>query len=84
MNHCSRHDTRLAFSVNLTDWMGHDLEIDLEVQSREVITSQRFHNRASPGVDDGEFRIVSKTGSYFCFAKFSALAKSIRGQTLTK
>jgi hypothetical protein len=32
MDQCSRHDTPPAFSVNLTDWLGHDLTMELVAQ----------------------------------------------------
>ena len=32
MDQCSWHDTPPALSVNLTDWLGHDLGIELKVQ----------------------------------------------------
>ena len=40
MDKCSRHDTPLAISVDLTDWLGHDLALGLKVRGLSVLTSQ--------------------------------------------
>jgi hypothetical protein len=42
MDQCSRHDTPPAFSVYLTNWLGHDLAIELKAQTQQVLTSQQL------------------------------------------
>ena len=48
MDQCSWHDTPPAFSVNLTDRLGHDLGIELKVQSPRVLTSQWLGGKPAP------------------------------------
>ncbi len=46
MDQCSWHDTPSAFSVDLTDWLGHDLCLELDVLSHSVLTSQRLGGKS--------------------------------------
>ena len=52
MDQCSWHDTPPAFSVNLTDWLGHDLEIELDARGLEVLTSQWLDEKPAPNETD--------------------------------
>ncbi len=55
MEQCSWHDTPPAFSVNLTDWLGHDLFLELKARDYEVLTSQRLGGK--PLSTSGDFPI---------------------------
>jgi hypothetical protein len=40
MDQCSWHDTPPAISVNLTNWSGHDLPIEIEHRHERILTDQ--------------------------------------------
>ncbi len=48
MDQCSWHDTPPAFSVNLTNWLGHDLDIGLSALESRVLTSQWLGGKNAP------------------------------------